>query len=476
MDLTSFDVMPFTVDDMCAYLDQRVYGQQVAKRGLSRAVHLNLDRMRRKSRGEDIGLLPDRINVLLMGPTGNGKTHLVRTLAEAVDVPFVLTEATRYSAAGYKGSNAEDLIEQVYHECGSNAERASKALVLIDEIDKIRIRERLAGGDVGGVAVQQSFLTILGGSKVRVPGTIVDTSSITFVAAGAFQDLELAPKHLDMIDGEKVMSYGFIPEFVGRFSTRLGLTKLTPAQMADFLCNCATSPLQKWRNLLAAHRVTLHVHDDWVRAVIQAASRMGTGLRGVIEIVSQRMGPLYDVLHRLPADSEIELSADGMDVPVLLPVPAPRADFPFASGEPRALPPPAAPPVPKLPAPKPPRIEKKPEPQRPHEEPAHPDWWQDIVRSQAASEATSDQWATLRQRSKSTAKRIGDSLGEFWVQLVSTAKTHPVKIGALFLLALMCGLIVAGAFNKNGNTNNSGIEKKNERPRLFPELDYPPSR
>jgi ATP-dependent Clp protease ATP-binding subunit ClpX len=472
---TGLDGPPFTHGQLVRYLDEHVTGHRVLKRKLARCLWWNQERRRLIVSGVDPKSIMDKKNLLLAGPTGQGKTLSIKTAAEAIGIPFYPTQATSYCAPGYRGMQVEDILNGLVAAAGNNLEKAKFGIVLIDEIDKIAIRPKLQFSDVGAVAVQQGLLAIVGGSFVLTQAGMLDTSGITFVVAGAFQGLSVAPDKRDHIPSSNLIRFGFIPEFVGRFSTRVELTPLTANEMADVLLHSRSSPFRKMQNTLRLYNVNLQADEEWVIQVVKRALQEDTGVRALNEVVDDQLGGLNDILTQLPAGSEILVTADGVVLPKLNPPQDDGNPFPMSGWTPS---PANLPPLPPPPPPPPrPSIDELPPLRLTHKKPRRPLQLEDLRQSHEESKRDEEEqrpwgWPVPRREKRSMANK----LEETWHLLVSAVKTHPVKIGALFLLVFMCGMFLAGAFNKNANTNNSAIEKKDGRPRLFPELDYPPTR
>lgn len=303
-----------------ARLSERVVGQSLAKQKLAGALWWNGHRRLLVANGIDPHTIPPRQNVLLAGPSGTGKTLLVKAAAELFGVPFFATPATSYSRVGYVGLNPEDMIGGLLHQAGGEVPACQRGIVLLDEVDKLRRRDLGGHDDVGGEAVQQMLLTLLEGITVQVkkPGgdekVRIDTSGITFVAAGAFDGLddvvlrrlhrrpevegealdEEAYRHLSADD---LVDFGLIPEFVARFGVRAGLVPLTRGQLGQLLRDFASSPLRQAVNLFALHGIELAVEPSAVESILERAMAERTGARALTEVLNDR---LMHVVNALP--------------------------------------------------------------------------------------------------------------------------------------------------------------------------------
>jgi ATP-dependent Clp protease ATP-binding subunit ClpX len=310
-------VLP-TVKEMVEALDLSVVGQRQAKLDLATSVynHYLLLGMNEESGGG----APPRQNTLLMGPTGSGKTHLVRTLAQHLGVPFVAVGAHRYSAAGYVGKRVESILADLWKAAASIRSAAERGIVFIDEIDKIRATNT-DGPDVSGAAVQHALLAILDGGEISFElgrdeaNAVLDVSKVLFVCAGAFVDLpevvrarllkgeprsfgfaaagrrakpvargaaDLAPHELlRHWENEDLRGFGLIPEFVGRFSTIAMLTELSTTELAALVDGVEGSPLREEQERFKLHGIELVFERDAMLALAEQATRLGTGARGL---------------------------------------------------------------------------------------------------------------------------------------------------------------------------------------------------
>lgn len=289
-----------------AWLDRRVLGQEHAKRALAVQVHNHYKRLACYGmRGRDGA--PGKSNLLLSGPPGSGKTHLLETLARCLDVPFGVVDATALTPAGQPGGGVEGVVQPLLRDCDWDPSCAARGIVYIDEVDKLGGHD----ADGRGRAVQQSLLQVLEGRRVRVstPGgraVSVDTGAILFVAGGAFRDrpeVVVRPGgRPPLVDDGWLRDQGLIPEFVGRFPVHVPLAALDEAAMQRLLEEPPDAPLRQMRALLAADGCELEVTPTALEGIAARAMRRGCGARGLRAEVERL---LLDALFHVPGRPDI---------------------------------------------------------------------------------------------------------------------------------------------------------------------------
>jgi len=318
------------------YLNQHVIGQEEAKMAMSVAVAQHYKKLNNPS--EDLKL--DKTNVMIMGPTGSGKTLIAQTIAEYLNVPFAICDATTLTEAGYVGDDVESIITRLMQNAEGDVELAQRGIVFIDEIDKITKKSQNVSitRDVSGEGVQQGLLKIVEGTKVRVnasggkrkhPGqemVDVDTSNILFVVGGAFVGLDKilqerseasgvgfgadikdpnAQTDLSKILPEDLIKYGFIPEFIGRFGLITYVKELTEQQLCSIIKEPKNSLIKQYRYLFNLDGINLEFTEDSIKAIAKKAKELKTGARGLKKIIEE-------VLLKYQFEAE-ELAIDGLD-------------------------------------------------------------------------------------------------------------------------------------------------------------------
>jgi ATP-dependent Clp protease ATP-binding subunit ClpX len=272
------------------HLNREVYGQKWAKEKLTDALAWNQQRLRLIRQGVPTSDLPAKANVLLIGPTGCGKTFLTSTAARFCKLPYFYTRADGYSAPGYTGDNVDSMVAKLLEAAGDSVFAAERGIIFIDEIDKIRRKNFGGHDDVGGVSVQQGLLTILEGTTISCGLNSVDTSGITFVAGGAFSSISegIGPDGQRQFEAAELRDFGLLPEFIGRFPLRVGLAPLTAADLRKLLLECQSSTLWRTKNVFQMHGIEFAVDNAVIDSIIERAQRMGTGARSLDETLKDR--------------------------------------------------------------------------------------------------------------------------------------------------------------------------------------------
>ena len=317
-----------------ASLDEYVVGQEYAKKAMSVAVYNHYKRVATDSM-DDIEI--EKSNMLMIGPTGSGKTYLVKTLARILDVPLAITDATSLTEAGYIGDDIESVVSKLLAAADNDVEKAEQGIIFIDEIDKIAKKKNTNQRDVSGESVQQGMLKLLEGSDVEVPVgansknamvplTTVNTRNILFICGGAFPDLEgiikerltkqssigfgadLKDKYdhdktiLSKVTTEDLRNFGMIPEFLGRLPIVFTLEGMNEEMLVKILKEPKNAILKQYQKLLALDEVRLDFDEEALTAIARKAMKKDTGARALRAIIEEFM---LDIMYEIPKDDSI---------------------------------------------------------------------------------------------------------------------------------------------------------------------------
>lgn len=314
-------------DDIKSFLDQYVIGQEHAKMILSVAVSNHYKRINNKESTIKI----QKSNVLVLGPTGSGKTLLAKTVANYLDVPFVIADATSLTEAGYVGDDVESMIVRLLAAADGDIEKAQRGIVFIDEIDKIARKSESASitRDVSGEGVQQALLKLVEGTLCRIPQsgkrknptndmTEIDTTNILFISGGAFVGLnEIIAKRVDgnsigfaakikgdsddrdylsLVTPDDLTRFGMIPEFTGRFTSRVSISELTKEQLIQILLSVKNSYIDQYRYLFQLDGIALSFDSDAIDSIAENCLTLKTGARGLHSEIERVLLPhMYNV-------------------------------------------------------------------------------------------------------------------------------------------------------------------------------------
>lgn len=316
-------------------LDDYVMGQEQAKKVLSVGVYNHYKRVLAEKTEDDVEI--EKSNMLMLGPTGSGKTFMVKTMARLLQVPLAITDATALTEAGYIGDDVESVISKLLASADNDVELAERGIVYIDEIDKIAKKQNTNNRDVSGESVQQALLKLLEGADIEVPVgatnknamvpmTTVNTSHILFICGGAFPGLEdIIKKRLTKqgtmgfgselrdkydhdkdlfakVETEDIREYGLIPEFIGRLPIVFSLQAMDEDLLVDVLSKPRNAITKQYRKLLQMDEVDLEFEEDALRAVAKRAAAKKTGARALRSIIEEFM---MDIMYEIPKDDMI---------------------------------------------------------------------------------------------------------------------------------------------------------------------------
>ncbi len=340
------------------FLNQYIIGQEDAKKILSVAVHKHYKRTKSPNIDDDVEL--EKSNILLYGPTGSGKTHIVRTIARMLDVPMVIADATALTETGYVGDDVESIILKLYIQAGYNVDLTQRGIIYIDEIDKISRKTGMSTmtRDVGGEGVQQSLLKIIEGTTCSIPSdgsrgksdaefVDIDTTNILFIVGGAFEGLHEIVKERNKNKGssigfgsnidsdtemeknlllksantEDLHKFGLLQEFIGRVPMRACLTDLTDEEMIEVLTKPKNALVKQYQKMFNFEDIELEITNDGLGELVRQAKNEKTGARGLRSLLENT---LIDIEFELPDYHESGVKKIVIDRDTILKMSAPK--------------------------------------------------------------------------------------------------------------------------------------------------------
>ncbi len=328
-----------TPKDLNKFLGEYIIGQERARKLLSVAVYNHYKRIFKTHELKDKETEIAKSNVLLIGPTGSGKTLMAQTIAKVLNVPIAIADATSLTEAGYVGEDVENILTKLIQAADGDVERAQKGIIFLDEVDKVaRMSEnRSITRDVSGEGVQQALLKIIEGSSVNIPPkggrkhpnqefTSIDTTNILFICGGAFDGLEEILKRkqgknvlgfghekktkdekkptFDMVEPDDLVHFGLIPELIGRLPIIASLNEITEKDMVRILTEPKNSLTKQYQKLFSIDNVTLNFEEEALLAIAKKSLKRKTGARGLRAILEENM---IDIMYELPEYSGYEV-------------------------------------------------------------------------------------------------------------------------------------------------------------------------